>query len=60
VDRARDAGRSASSRTIRVPPTLTAKTRSALARSDVMPAMWKRRCTPRIAPRTDWRSSTSP
>ena len=27
-----------------MPPTLTAKMRSALARSDVMPAMWNTRC----------------
>ena len=36
-----------------MPVTLTAKTRSALARSEVTPATWKTRCTPRIARRTE-------
>ena len=39
-----------------MPPTLTAKTWSALARSEVRPATWKTRSTPRIARRTDARS----
>ena len=49
--------RSASSSTIRVPSTLTRKSVSAPARSDVRPATWKTRVTPRSARRIDARSS---
>ena len=53
--------RSASSITIRVPPTLTAKTRSrSLTRIEVVPATWKTFDTSSIARRTEARSVTSP
>ena len=52
---------SASSKTFRVPPTFTSKTRiRSLLRIDVVPATWKTRSTPRIALRTESRSVTSP
>ena len=52
---------SASSITLRVPPTLTSNTRwRSTGLIEVLPATWKTRSTPSIAARTESRSVMSP